>query len=188
MSGSAVRKASSLNKRIFVKGKDRAKRTRALVNIKPAAKKLTMTGTHPVQAYGHQAQGASANQIRGMRKNIKDTTEFAGTRACTTTVIAWHFGPNSDPMVKCPLEQIDAWAHTWLTVEATDRHDARVTWQRCLTRYLQTGKYLNSMGPVAGTINAVLRAGWKLSRPDLWHMEEGGKLEISKQPFAKFEI
>ena len=44
------------------------------------------------------------------------------------------------------------------------------------------------MGPVVGTINSVLRAGWKPARPDLWHMEEGGSLEMSKNPFAKFEI
>ena len=71
MSGSGVRKASSLNFRIEVKGKDRAKRTRALVMVQPAAIKLTMAGTHPVQVYSHQAQGASQSQMVGMGKILK---------------------------------------------------------------------------------------------------------------------
>ena len=188
MSGSGVRRASTLNNRIGSKGADRAKRTRELVKVNPAALKLTMAGTMPVQAYGHQAQGASMSQMTGMRKNIKNTTPFAGSFACSTTVVGWHFGPTGDPFIKCPLEQIDTWIQTWNDATATDRHDARVTWQRCLTKYLTTGKYLNSMGPVAATINSVLRAGWKPARPDLWQVEEGTNIEVTKLPLAKFQI
>ena len=159
MSGSGVRRASTLNARIEIKGADRAKRTREPVKINPAALKLTMPGTMPVQAYSHQAQGAAASQMTNMRKNIKNTTPFAGSFACSTTVVGWHFGPSGDPFVKCPLEQIDSWVQTWNAATATDRHDARVTWQRSLTNYLTTGKHLNSRGPVAATINAILRAG-----------------------------
>jgi len=54
-SGSAVRKASSLNHRIEAKGADRPKRTHDLVMVSPAGTKLTMTGTQPVYVYGHQA-------------------------------------------------------------------------------------------------------------------------------------
>ena len=168
MSGSGVRRASTLNARVEVKGADRAKRTRELVTVNPAAQKLTMAGTMPVQAYGHQAQGAAPSQMKNMLKNVKNTTPFAGSFACSATVVGWTFGPGGNPFVKCPLEQIDSWVQTWNAATATDRHDARVTWQRSLTNYLTTGKYLNSMGPVAATINAVLRAGWKPARPDLW--------------------
>ena len=171
MSGCMVRKASSLNKRINEKGYCRAKRTNAMVKINPAALKLTMTGTHPAQAYGHQAQGASMTQMFGMKRNIKNTTPFAGTRACSTTVLAWKFGPTADPFVRCPVEQIDAWFQTWTAATSDDRHDARFTWQRHLTTYLTTGKYLVSMGPVAGTIHGVLRIGWRLARPGLWQVE-----------------
>ena len=124
----------------------------------------------------------------GMRKNIKNTTPFAGTYACTTTVLAWKFGPNADPLVRCPLEQIDTWAQTWTEITATDRHDARVNWQRHLTSFLSTKKYLVSMGPAAATINALLRAGWKPARPDLWKVEDGLNIEVSKHPFARFQI
>ena len=66
--------------------------------------KLTMTGTHPTQSYGHVAQGASTAQMFAMTKNIKDTTPFAGTRACTTTVVAWLFGPNANLTL---LQEVD---------------------------------------------------------------------------------
>jgi hypothetical protein len=43
------------------------------------------------------------------------------------------------------------------------------------------------MGPAAATINALLRAGWKPARPDLWKVEEGLNVEVSKHPFARFQ-
>ena len=114
MTGAQVRRASTLNKRINDKGAKRRARTAALVKINPAAKKQTMSGTMLVQIYGHTAQGASTTQQLGMRKNVKGATLFAGSGACTTTVIAFTFGPTADPIVKIPLEQIDAWIQTWL--------------------------------------------------------------------------
>ena len=109
MSGRGVLSASSLNYRIEAKGNARAKRTRELVKVNPAAIKLTMTGKNPVQTYGHVAQGASESQMGKMRSNLKNTTPFAGSYACTTTVLSWKYGPNADPFVKCPLEHIDSW-------------------------------------------------------------------------------
>ena len=103
-------------------------------------------------------------------------------------MVGWKFGPGGNPFVKCPLEQIDSWVQTWNAATATDRHDARVTWQRSLTNYLTTGKYLNSMGPVAATINAVLRAGWKPARPDLWQVEEGLNIEITRLPLTSCQV
>ena len=64
---SSVRNASTLNNRIENKGADRAARTHVLVMVDPTAMKLTMTGTQPVQVYGHQAQGASNRQLLYMR-------------------------------------------------------------------------------------------------------------------------
>ena len=165
MTATNVRRASTLNKRI-AKGGKRAPRTRALVVINPAAIKLTMSGTHPVQAYGHQAQGASWAQQGAMRKNIKNTTPFAGSRACTATVISWIFGPTSDPHVKIPLEQIDMWMKVWAETTTEQRHDTRYTWQRHLSSYIGSGRALRSMGPDAATINATLQAGWRPARPD----------------------
>ena len=109
------------------------------------------------------------------------------TRACVTTVIVFQFGPTADARVNRPLEQIDTWLHTWTSTTATHRHDTRFTCQRHLTQHLTTGKSLISMGPSAALINAVLRAGWKSSRPDLWHVEEGTSICIDKSPFARFQ-
>ena len=131
-----------------------------------------MLGTNAVQVYGHQAQGVSKIQMDNMNKKIKSITSFARTRACVTTVLAWQFGPTADARVSRPLEQIDAWLHLWTSTTATHRHDTRFTWQRHLTQYLTTGTQLASMGPTAATINAVLRAGWKPSRPDVWQIEK----------------
>ena len=43
------------------------------------------------------------------------------------------------------------------------------------------------MGPAAATINALLRAGWKPARPDLWNIEEGLNVQVSKEPFARVQ-
>ena len=43
------------------------------------------------------------------------------------------------------------------------------------------------MGPVAGTINALLRTGWRPARPDLWQVEEGTTIEVNQQPFTRFQ-
>ena len=108
MSGSLIRRASTLNARIS-KGSKRALRTADLVKINPAAKKLTMSGTAKVQPYGHQALGACMTQQFAMRSSIKKTTPSAGSWACTATVIAFTLGPTDDPLIKIPLEQIDSW-------------------------------------------------------------------------------
>ena len=104
---------------------------------------------------------------------MKRTTPFAGSRACTTTVLAWTFGPTIDPIVKIPLEQIDAWFQLWMGTTSNQRHDTRFTWQRHLSSYIGSGQALRSMGPAAGTINAVLQAGWRPARPDVWWLEDG---------------
>ena len=88
MTGGGNRRASTLNKRIEVSGADRAKRTRGIVKMNPAAIKLTMPGTNSVQVYGHQAQGVSGMQMSNMNKQLKNTTPCAKTRACVTTVLA----------------------------------------------------------------------------------------------------
>ena len=139
MTGNGNRRASTLNNRIEVKGADRAKRTRELVKVTPVATKLTMPGTNATQVYGHQAQGVSCSQMINMNKKIKNTTPYAKTRACTATVLAWHFGPTADARVGRPLEQIDAWMQVWTSTKATHRHDARFTWQRHLTQHLTSG-------------------------------------------------
>ena len=55
----------------------------------------------------------------------KKTTPFAGSWACTTTVIAFTFSPTADPLIKIPLEQIDAWFQVWMGTTRDQRHDTR---------------------------------------------------------------
>ena len=44
------------------------------------------------------------------------------------------------------------------------------------------------MGPIAGTINALLLAGWKPSRPDFWHVDKDTSIKVDAKPFARFQI
>ena len=44
------------------------------------------------------------------------------------------------------------------------------------------------MGPAAGSINAVLQAGWLPSRPDLWHTSDGTQIKIGNKPFSRFQL
>ena len=127
-------------------------------------------------------------QMLMMRKNAKNTTPFAG-RSCSTTVMALVFSPTADPLIKYPVEQIDMWIQTWVgACSREDRHDSRFTWQRSLSSYLSNGKPLNSMGPIAGTINALLLTGWKPSRPDFWHVDKDTSIKVDAKPFARFQI
>ena len=126
--------------------------------------------------------GASLAQLKRMRKNVKDATAFAGTWACTATVIAWLFGPTADPMVQCPTEQLDAWLTAWRTITTQDRHDTRFTWHQHLVTLLTNQKPLNGKGPAAATINAITMAGWKPSRPDLWKIDNATTIELNNDP------
>jgi len=161
-----ARAASTLNKRIDTKGADRAKRTHQLGIVNSSAIKLVMPCVVGSQEYGHQAMGASFTQMKHMAKNMKDATPFAGSRACTNTVLALLFGPNASPFVRCPRDQIDTWLATWQRCHREDCHDTRYTWYKHLAELLTIKKPLNAKGPAAATIHAVVMAGWKPMRPD----------------------
>ena len=80
-----------------------------MVFIDPDAIKLAMPGVQPTQSYGHPAMGASMKQQVAMRKNLKNATRFAGTASCTTSTIAFSYGFSADPLISCPVEQLDVW-------------------------------------------------------------------------------
>jgi len=42
------------------------------------------------------------------------------------------------------------------------------------------------MGPAGATINAILQAGWRPARPDLWHHADGNSLHLDGKPFTRF--
>ena len=52
---------------------DAGPRVNRLRKMNSEAQKLTMTGTHPVQIYGHTAQGASTTQVNAMCKKPQNT-------------------------------------------------------------------------------------------------------------------
>ena len=95
-------------KRIW-KGRRRAKRVNRLCKMSSEAQKLTMTGSHPVQIYGHTAQGASNAQVDAMCRNLKLGTVFGKTQACSITTVAWFFGVKRVPQTAARVEQISEW-------------------------------------------------------------------------------
>ena len=82
--------AASQWKRIW-KGRRRAKRVNRLCKMNSEAQKLTMTGIHPVQIYGHTAQGASNAQVNAICRSLKLGTVLGKTQACPISTVAWFF-------------------------------------------------------------------------------------------------
>ena len=92
--------AASQLKRIW-KGRRRAKRVKRLCKMNSEAQKLTMTGFHPVQIYGHTAQGASNAQVNAMCRRLKLGTVLGKTQACPISTVAWFFGAKRVPQNCC---------------------------------------------------------------------------------------
>ena len=85
-------------KRIW-KGRRRAKRVNRLCKMNSEAQKLTMTGIHLVQIYGHTAQGAYHAQVNAMCRSLKLGTVLGKTHACPVSTVAWFFGAARDQRV-----------------------------------------------------------------------------------------
>ena len=77
--------------------------------------------------------------MRRMRANIVNASHLAGTWSCTTTVIAWLFDSKADPVVRCPLEQLDTWSQVWANDKPSGRNEARGTWMAALRRLTTEG-------------------------------------------------
>ena len=85
-------------KRIW-KGRRRAKRVNRLCKMNSEAQKLTMTGIHLVQIYGHTAQGAYHAQVNAMCRSLKLGTVLGKTHARPVSTVAWFFGAARDQRV-----------------------------------------------------------------------------------------
>ena len=142
-------------KRIW-KGRRRAKRVNRLCKTNSEAQKLTKTGIHPVQIYGHTAQGASNAQVDAMCRNLKLGTVLGKTQACPITTVAWFFGVKRVPQTAAKVEQISEWISMWRNSNVDTRRRIRKIW-RTRRRWNQ------AMGPISATICSVLEAGWKPS-------------------------
>ena len=101
----------------------RAKRVNRLCKMNSEAQKLTMTGIHPVQIYGHTAQGASTAQVNAMCK----TSKWADgeTQACAISTVAWFFGEKRVPQIATRVEQISEWITMWRGFNVDTRHPIR---------------------------------------------------------------
>jgi hypothetical protein len=112
------------------KGLWRSKGVRVLSKFTRKAHKLISTGIGPQQSYGHASQGASPDMVRRMRKNYKDATHLGGTRACTTTLLAWYLGKWKDPSISIRAEQVATWIDIWRSADAALQDRLRTMWKR----------------------------------------------------------
>ena len=62
-----------------------------------------------------------------------------GTRACTTTSIAWKIGEHCDPAVRIPVEQIKIWIKLWRQAGDTERGHLREAWPEGLKAVMMGG-------------------------------------------------
>ena len=121
--------AASQWKRIW-KGRRRAKRVNRLCKMNSEARKLTMTGIHPVQIYGHTAQGASNAQVDAMCRNLKLGTVLGKTQACLITTVAWFFRVKRVSQTAARVEQISEWISMWRNCNVDTRRRIRRFWRK----------------------------------------------------------
>ena len=119
-----------------------------------------MTGIHPVQIYGHTAQGASNAQVDAMCRNLKLGTVLGKTQACPITTVAWFFGVKRLPRTAARVEQISEWISMWRNCNVDTRRRIRKLWR----------KKRPSCWPV---IPVAVEAGWKPSSPGFWQSPDG---------------
>ena len=146
--------AASQWKRIW-KGRRRAKRVNHLRKMNSEAQKLTMTGIHPVQIYGHTAQGASNAQVDAMCRSLKLGTVLGKTQACPITTVAWFSESKRVP-------------------QTAARRRIRRFWRKKAPMLASNPRRWNqATGPISATICSVLEAEWKPSSPGFWQSPDG---------------
>ena len=145
-------------KRIW-KGRRRAKRVNRLCKMNSEAQKLTMTGIHPVQIYGHTAQGASNAQVDAMCRNLKLGTVLGKTQACPITTVAWFFGVKRVPQTAARVEQISEWISMWRNCNVDTRRRIRIFWRKKAPMLAGNPRRWNqATGPISATICSVLES------------------------------
>ena len=132
-----------------------------------------MTGIHPVQIYGHTAQGASTAQVNAMCKNLKMGTVMRKTRACAISIVAWFFGERRVPQIAARVEQISEWITMWRGFDVgTRRRISKVWGKKAPTLAKDHRRWHQATGPISATICSVLEAGWKPSTSGFWQATE----------------
>ena len=152
----------------------RAERVNRLCKMNSEAQKLTMTGIHPVQIYGHTAQGASNAQVDAMCRNLKLGTVLGKTQACPITTVAWFFGVKRVPQTAARVEQISEWISMWRNCNVdTRRRIRRFGRKKAPVLAGNPRRWNQATGPISATICSVLEAGWKPSSPGFWQSQDG---------------
>ena len=165
--------AASQWKRIW-KGKRRAKRVNRLCKMNSEAQKLTMTGIHPVQIYGHTAQGASNAPVNAMSRSLKLDTVLGKTQACLISTVASLFGAKRVPQTAARVEQISEWISMWRNCNVDTRRRIRQVWRKKARMLASNPRSWNqATGPISATICSVLEAGWKPSSPGFGQTPDG---------------
>ena len=88
-------------------------------------------------------------------------------------------GPTTDPLIRCPLEQLDIRYQVWLSAAGADKQDTRYTWHQHLCKLLDNGTVGKVCGPIVATINALLEIGWKPGKPDLWVVDDSTNVHLN---------
>ena len=144
------------------------------------AQKLTMTGIHPVQIYGHTAQGASNAQVDAMCRNLKLGTVLGKTQACPITTVAWFFGVKRVPQTAARVEQISEWISMWRNCNVDTRRRIRRFWRKKAPMLAGNPRRWNqATGPISANGSATLD-GASLTRrrsstvsPVTWRCKHG---------------
>ena len=163
--------AASQWKRIW-KGRRRAKRVNRLCQMNSEAQKLTMTDIHPVQIYGHTAQGASNAQVDAMCRNLKLGTVLGKIQACPITTVAWFFGVKRVPQTAVRVSRLASGSQCGEIVMFETQNPQILEEKRP-----HVGRKSPSLESGYGThlCHHLLRVGsrWKPSSPGFWQSLDG---------------
>ena len=137
------------------------------------AQKLMITGIHPVQIYGHTAQGASNAQVHATCRSLKLGTVLGKTQACPISTVAWFFGVKRGPQTAARVEQISEWISMSRNCNVDTRRRIRKFWRKEAPMLASNPRRWNqATGPISA-ICSVLEAGWKPSSPGFWQSPDG---------------
>ena len=146
-------------------GRRRAKRVNRLCKTNPEAQKLTMTGIHLAQIYGHTAQGASTAQCKNFLNGHGDGKN-PSLRCFHSRMV---FGEKRVPQTAARVEQVSEWITMWRGFNVDTRRMIREVRRKKAPILARTPRRWNQATcPISATICSVLEAGWRPSTPDFW--------------------
>ena len=132
----------------FAKARIRANRVKYLVNNKKNVKSLSCTGVLQAATYGEEGIGYSPSMIGQLRTMAADCMDSAKFGRCPITAIAIAKGPEGDPYVRGPTNQLLEWCR--LVPKVAPLRLARA-W-RAIEEQIQRGnQWAKVTGPTSAT-------------------------------------